>query len=529
LIFLYLRTYHWNSSGNQNKTMHTTMRRNLHFLFTTSSLLALQTFGAQIHVPLDQPTIQLGINAAVNGDTVLVSPGTYNESLTIASKDIVVISTGGPAVTVIDSHRTNRVATLTGSMGRSTRLDGFTLRNGNGGVLVNGPSATIANNIIITNANNLRGMGMDIEFSSPLVISNTITGNFVSSGSGQQGGGIYVGGAAAAEIVHNVISNNSPGGITLFAAGTPILRENVITANTSGNGISLLNYADALIINNVIANNRGDGINGLVPSGNRGPYILNNTIVDNQGNGILSDGFDKAALIANNIVVTYSTYTALYIGNFDPNQPIIKNNDLYAPFGTPFGGLGPNPIGANGNISIDPSFVSYGTADYHLGSASLCINSGESSFVPSTITNDFDGLPRIVGSVDLGAFEVQNPGSIISYVWLQAHGLPYDGSADFADPDSDGMNNWQEWRCDTDPFDPASVLKILSVSRAANTNTVTWQSVNTRSYYLQRATNLAAANPFTTIATNLAGQPVTTAFNDNAPGSSAAFYRVYVR
>lgn len=511
----------------------TISRRLLVCSLSTFALVAAPALGGQINVPGDQPTIQAGINAAVNGDTVLVAPGTYNEAITIGSKDIVVKSSGGSGVTFIDAHRTNRVVTLTGSMGRSTRLEGFTIRNGNGGILVNGPSATIVNNVITTNVG-LTGIGMDIEFSSPLVISNTITGNFVSGGSGGRGGGIYVGGAASAEIVHNFISNNGQGGVALFAAGTPILRENIITGNTNANGtwggISLANFADALIINNVVTKNRGNGIEVLVPSGNRGPYIINNTIVDNQGNGILSDGFDKASLIANNIMVTFSNFAALYIGNFnDTNQPIIKNNDFYAPAGTNFGGIGPNQVGTNGNISIDPAFVSYAGANYHLGAASLCINSGESSFVPATITNDLDVLPRMAGSVDMGAYEVQNPGSIISYAWLQARGLPFNGSADFADPDLDGRNNWQEWRCDTDPFDAASVLKMVSVSRSANTNTVTWQSVNTRSYYLQRATNLGLATPFSTIATNIPGQAGTTTFKDTTPaGTGPFFYRVYV-
>jgi len=512
----------------------TMMGHRLATLITLFSLgAAVPTFAAQINVPADQPTIQAGINAAVNGDTVLVAPGTYNESITIASKDIVVVSSGGPNVTFIDAHRTNRVVTLTGSMGRSTRVDGFTIRNGNGGVLVNGPSATIANNIITTNAG-LSGIGVDVEFCSALIVSNTITRNYNNGGSGGIGGGIYVGGAAAAEIVHNVINNNANGGIALFAAGTPIVRENVISGNTNSSGyawagIYLANYADALIINNVIFKNRGTGIESGVPSGNRGPYIINNTIVDNQGNGIVSSGYEAASVIANNISATYSNFYAIYIGPFNtPNQPILKNNDFYAPVGTNFGGLAPNQIGTNGNISVDPSFISTAGANYHLGSTSPCINSGESGWVPLSITNDLDMLPRKVGSVDMGAYEIQNPGSIISYAWLQAHGLPLNGSVDFADPDADGMNNWQEWRCDSDPSNPASVLKVISVSRASGTNTVTWQSVNTRAYYLQRATNLALATAFSTVATNIAGQAGTTTFKDTVSGTGPFFYRVFV-
>lgn len=47
-------------------------------------------------------TIQVGINAASNGDIVLVAPGTYYEQITFGGKAIVVRSQSGNRVTIID-------------------------------------------------------------------------------------------------------------------------------------------------------------------------------------------------------------------------------------------------------------------------------------------------------------------------------------------------------------------------------------------------------------------------------------------
>jgi hypothetical protein len=68
------------------------------------------------------------------------------------------------------------------------------------------------------------------------------------------------------------------------------------------------------------------------------------------------------------------------------------------------------------------------------------------------------------------------------------------------------MNNWQEWRCLTDPTNALSVLKLLAPTGGVSGVTVSWQSVTSRSYWLEGATNFASAPAFSSVASNLAGQ-----------------------
>jgi hypothetical protein len=395
------------------------------------------TVTVPIRVPSEQPTIQSAIDVANDGYIVLVAPGTYPEHIDFKGKAITVTSESGPDVTIIDAGSTDPVVSFTSGEGRDSVLNGFTLQNGRtnfsgegappdgGGIVIQRASPKITNNLI-TNNHASRGSGIGINFGSPLIQLNTITGNS-NDVLGGGGGGILISGEGSAEILDNVISDNVNafgGGIYLPGAGaTPIIKRNVIKGNSVsmggfGGGIYTVNNSNPLIVQNLITGNQasfGGGIYWIV-GGARGPILVNNTIADNDattdGSSVYADGADGQVELTNNIIVAKPGQTALYCGAIDGHiNPIIRKNNIFSDGGTAYGGSCSDMTDTDGNISADPLFTDPTQGDYRLQQGSLSIDSGD-NLAPNLPDKDLDGRPRILdgngdgtATIDMGVYE----------------------------------------------------------------------------------------------------------------------------
>lgn len=297
----------------------------------------------QIFVPENYSTIQAAIDAASDGEEIIVAEGIYQETIDFKGKNIVLRSIDPDnndvvSKTVIDGDGKGTVITFKNGESRNAILSGFTITGGSGtrkqftitsydetklsfdrryagGILVSGGSEpTISKNIISGNnvinlSTNIMGVGGGIavlDGSNPLIENNMIINNFSEA----YGGGIAVWHRSSPKIINNIISGNKAedigGGLLVAMICSPEINSNIIQDNQSANwggGIYVGHMSEAKITGNIIMNNSAVDGGGIFLRRAESVLINDNEISDNRatknGGAIFMDNRSDA-LINNN-------------------------------------------------------------------------------------------------------------------------------------------------------------------------------------------------------------------------------------
>ena len=155
-------------------------------------LLSTSCISATIHVPVDQPSIQAGIDAASPGDTVLVACGTYYEhDITMKSGILLKSESGTSNCVVVDAQNEDRVF-LCEILSADTAIRGFTITGGiieggwpqifGGGLCCQSSDLTIANCDVVGNEGNYYGGGIYFDGCTARLEECNLANNHASSG-----------------------------------------------------------------------------------------------------------------------------------------------------------------------------------------------------------------------------------------------------------------------------------------------------------------------------------------------------------
>ena len=263
-----------------------------------------------IHVPADYPVIQTAVDAAADGDTILVADGIYsgegNRDITFNGKAVGIRSKNGPVNCIIDCQNLGRAFIFNAGEKEKSSIEGFSIRNGfseeiGGAVYCLETSPILYNCVFSGNSANLGG-AIGVAASTPH-ISGCL---FVNNQATEYGGAMFV-------------SNSTMSVINCFFADN---------ASDNGGGIASVGSACTIINSDFLGNIAKHSGGALIDS--TSDTVLTNCII----RGNLPDVFSK---FHGSMNITYSNLDIPFLGEGniygDPLfLPGILGNNYLKPF-----------------------------------------------------------------------------------------------------------------------------------------------------------------------------------------------------
>lgn len=351
----------------------------LFFILFLSGLTAIA--GANIiHVPGDYSSIQMAINSATNGDTILVESGTYNENINFNGKAITVgslfITTGDESYienTVINGGGYPSCVKFNNGESFSSVLSGFTLTNGG----------------------NYYGAGIHCYSASSPTLSHLIVSNNNGDSGDSYGGGLCCLDGSNPKVSYVIFEDNyanEGGAVYCHNNSSPQFDHCVFFGNTSARGGAVqIAYSNPGMNYCLFYNNSAEFAGGAVyVYAESNPTFDHCTFTENQaswGGAIYCNELGGAPIINNSI---------LWNDISDYDLEIFATSTVYPPvvtYSNIDNGSSQDWFG-NGCIEQDPLFADVANNNYDLTADSPCINTGDPMSPP-----DEDG-----SVTDMGAF-----------------------------------------------------------------------------------------------------------------------------